>query len=92
MSLVSVKHHDGGVAVVTFDKAETMNSLDPATMREVREAILRLLADAKVRALVLTGSGEKFHLDADHPGVIEPRVTHRVRPLGRVRFYIEFYR
>lgn len=41
---------------------------------------------------VLTGSGEEFHLDADHPGVIEPRVTHLVRPLGRVRFYIEFYR
>ena len=59
-SLVSVKHHDGGVALVTFDKAESMNSLDPATMREVRESILRLLADPKVRALVLTGSGAAF--------------------------------
>ena len=60
MSLVSVKRHDGGVAVVTFDKAETMNSLDPATMREVRGVLLGLLADEGVRALVLTGSGAAF--------------------------------
>lgn len=59
-NLVSVQHHDGGVAVVKFDKAESMNSLDPATMREVRGAILALLEDPKVRALVLTGSGAAF--------------------------------
>lgn len=60
MSLVSVQHHDGGVAVVTFSKAETMNSLDPAVMHEVRHTFTALLADAKVRALVLTGTGAAF--------------------------------
>lgn len=60
MSLVSVQHHDGGVALVTFDKAESMNSLDPGVMRQVREAFLALLADPKVRAIVLTGSGAAF--------------------------------
>jgi 2-(1,2-epoxy-1,2-dihydrophenyl)acetyl-CoA isomerase len=60
MSLVSVRHHDGGVAAVTFDKAESMNSLDPATMRDVRTTMGALLSDAKVRAIVLTGSGAAF--------------------------------
>lgn len=60
MSLVSVKRHDGGVAVVTFDKAETMNSLDPATMRQVRATLTDLMADGTVRALVLTGTGAAF--------------------------------
>ncbi|MEK6975890.1 MAG: enoyl-CoA hydratase/isomerase family protein [Candidatus Thermoplasmatota archaeon] len=58
--LVHVRREDGGVAVVTFDKAETMNSLDPGVMREVRNAFATLLADPAVRALVLTGSGAAF--------------------------------
>lgn len=57
---VHVRHEAGGVAVVTFAKAESMNSLDPATMREVRGAFDKLLADDSVRALVLTGSGAAF--------------------------------
>lgn len=35
---------------------------------------------------------EEIHLDADHFGVVEPRMSHFVRPLGKVRFYLEFYR
>ena len=31
-------------------------------------------------------------LDADHFGVVEPTVIHRVEPLGEVVFYVEFYR
>ena len=26
------------------------------------------------------------------PGVVEPTVLHEVEPLGKVRFYVEFYR
>lgn len=58
--LVHVRHEDGGVAVVTFAKAETMNSLDPKTMWHVRHTVLALLEDARVRALVITGSGNAF--------------------------------
>ena len=31
-------------------------------------------------------------LDPDTPGVVEPEVPHSVRPLGKVRFYVEFHR
>lgn len=58
--LVHVKREDGGVAVVTFAKAESMNSLDPKTMWHVRHTILGLLEDERVRAIVLTGSGKAF--------------------------------
>lgn len=58
--LVQVHLEEGGVAVVTFAKAESMNSLDPPTMRQVREAMLGLLADPQVRAIVLTGTGAAF--------------------------------
>lgn len=59
-STLHVRREDGGVAVVTFTKAETMNSLDPATMGQVRRTLLALLDDSAVRAVVLTGSGKAF--------------------------------
>ncbi|MCT0219144.1 DUF1971 domain-containing protein [Synechococcus sp. CS-1329] len=31
-------------------------------------------------------------LDPDVVGVVEPAMLHSVRPLGAVRFYVEFYR
>lgn len=31
-------------------------------------------------------------LDENVHGVVEPTVPHEVKPLGRVRFYVEFYR
>jgi 2-(1,2-epoxy-1,2-dihydrophenyl)acetyl-CoA isomerase len=58
--LVQVRREDGGVAVATFARAETMNSLDPATMWHVRHSLLALLEDKGVRAIVLTGSGKAF--------------------------------
>ncbi|MCK6370349.1 MAG: DUF1971 domain-containing protein [Gammaproteobacteria bacterium] len=35
---------------------------------------------------------EEICLDPDNFGVVEPRVAHMVRPLGKARFYLEFYR
>jgi 2-(1,2-epoxy-1,2-dihydrophenyl)acetyl-CoA isomerase len=65
VSLVAVRLEPAGVAVVTFTKAETMNSLDPATMKEIRATFNGLLADDAVRAIVLTGSGKAFCAGAD---------------------------
>jgi len=35
---------------------------------------------------------EEIYLDANNSGVVEPTVYHQVKPLGKVRFYVEFYR
>ncbi|MCB0308389.1 MAG: DUF1971 domain-containing protein [Bdellovibrionales bacterium] len=35
---------------------------------------------------------EKYILTPYEPGVIEPTIKHRIRPLGKVTFHIEFYR
>lgn len=35
---------------------------------------------------------EVLILDETLHGVVEPTVLHEVKPLGRVRFYVEFYR
>lgn len=38
------------------------------------------------------GDGEVHILVAGTSGVVEPTVTHHVRPLGEVSFLVEFYR
>lgn len=35
---------------------------------------------------------EVIELDENNHGVVEPTILHEVKPLGKVRFYVEFYR
>jgi tellurite resistance-related uncharacterized protein len=37
-------------------------------------------------------TSEQIRLDTKTFGVVEPAVLHQVKPLGNVRFYVEFYR
>ncbi len=48
-----------GVARLTIDRAESRNALDPATVAGLARGIESALADPDVRAIVLTGAGEK---------------------------------
>jgi enoyl-CoA hydratase len=50
---------DGAVAVVTIDRQDALNALDVATLTELRDRLRELSDDSGVRALVLTGAGEK---------------------------------
>ncbi|MGB1586261.1 MAG: enoyl-CoA hydratase/isomerase family protein [Thermoplasmatota archaeon] len=56
---------DDGVAILTFDNAERMNSFDAETLRHMRAAFREALDHPDVRALVLTGSGKAFSTGAD---------------------------
>ena len=50
---------DGAVAIVTVNRPKVLNALNAQTLDELRRAILELTADETVRAVILTGSGEK---------------------------------
>lgn len=41
---------------------------------------------------IINGPREEICLNAGEFGVVEPRVSHFVKPLGKARFYLEFYR
>jgi enoyl-CoA hydratase/carnithine racemase len=47
------------VALVTIDRPERANSLDPPTLRELAEAWRRIAADAEIRCAVLRGAGDR---------------------------------
>ena len=50
---------DGAVAIVTINRPTVLNALNTQTIDELRRAILDLKRDESVRAIVLTGAGEK---------------------------------
>jgi len=50
---------DDAVALVTINRPQVLNALNLATLDELRRVILDLKRDDSVRAVILTGSGEK---------------------------------
>jgi enoyl-CoA hydratase len=50
---------DNGVAIVIIDRQDALNALDVATLTELRDRLRELADDTGVRAVVLTGAGEK---------------------------------
>jgi enoyl-CoA hydratase len=50
---------EAAVAVLTVDRQEALNALDVATLTELRDRLQDVAADDEVRAVILTGAGEK---------------------------------
>ena len=51
-----------------------------------------VVLDGSLRYRILEPELEEHILDTEHFGVVEPEVLHEVKPEGKVRFYVEFYR
>ncbi len=47
------------VAVVTIDRPERANALDPRTLRDLADAWNRIAGDPEIRCAVLTGAGDR---------------------------------
>ena len=63
-----------GVATVTLNRPDAMNSLDVATKEALLEAVTAVAEDAAARCVVLTGSGRAFCVGQDlkeHIGLLE---------------------
>jgi enoyl-CoA hydratase len=57
---------DGATAIVTINRPKVLNALNAQTLDELRRAAVELQHDASVRAIVLTGAGDKaFAAGAD---------------------------
>jgi enoyl-CoA hydratase len=50
---------EGGVATITINRPEARNALNAASIDELRRTVLDLRRDDRVRAVVVTGAGDK---------------------------------
>ncbi len=50
---------DGAVSVITINRPQVLNALNIPTLDELRRAILDITADRAVRAVIVTGAGDK---------------------------------
>ncbi len=65
MSDIVLLEVDGGVATVTLNRPDTGNAIDVAMARGLMEAARRCDDDPEIRAVVLTGAGERFCVGGD---------------------------
>ena len=70
---------DGDAAVVTIDRQEKLNALNPEVLRELGEVFESLREDGDVRGVILTGAGEKAFVAGADIGELA-----RMDPLGGV--------
>ena len=49
----------GGIATITFNRPKALNALNGALLGELSQALDDISADEDIRALVLTGAGDK---------------------------------
>ena len=49
----------GNIAVATINRPKALNALNSAVVADLDEMIGQIMADEEIRALVITGSGEK---------------------------------
>src|SRR5947208_12888169 len=64
-----------GIALLTVNRPDKLNALNTATVLELEDAFGRVRTDAAVRALIVTGAGEKAFVagaDINELAVLNP--------------------
>src|SRR3954453_12556315 len=80
---------DAGVASITFNRPEAMNSLDVATKEALLAAVRQVADDPAVRCVVLTGTGRAFCVGQDLKEHVE--ILHSGSPEALFRTVDEHY-
>jgi enoyl-CoA hydratase len=50
---------EGHLATITINRPSKLNALNKATIQELHDALAQLDAEATIKVIILTGSGEK---------------------------------
>jgi 2-(1,2-epoxy-1,2-dihydrophenyl)acetyl-CoA isomerase len=82
MAAVELERH-GPVAVLRLNDPAALNALSPAVKQGMETNVPRVLADAGVRAIVITGTGKAFCAGGDIRAMQEPAL--RKAPAVRAR-------
>lgn len=84
--------HDGEVTIVTIDRPQVRNAVDPATAAALVDAFGEFDADDSASVAVLTGAGGNFCAGADlkaiSSGDVRPIVEEGEGPMGPTRMVL----
>jgi enoyl-CoA hydratase len=58
-STLLVERNSDGVAVITVNRPDKMNALNALVMKELDHAVEDIIVDRSIRAVIITGAGEK---------------------------------
>ncbi|GAB3661978.1 enoyl-CoA hydratase/isomerase family protein [Ramlibacter alkalitolerans] len=84
MSVIQIERH-GATAVLTLNRPQARNALDPALREALGEAVAEVRDDPAVRAVVLTGAGGHFCAGGDVKAISEGGQGQRDIYEGRER-------
>jgi 2-(1,2-epoxy-1,2-dihydrophenyl)acetyl-CoA isomerase len=68
---VKVDRH-GAIAVLRLDDPSALNALSPAVKAGMQENVPKLIADAAVRVMIITGTGKAFCAGGDIRSMQDP--------------------
>jgi len=68
-----------GVALVTINRPERMNAIDPQLNSALEQVIQRLGTDADVRCIVITGAGDRAFCAGAHIPTLLPHLAEMLR-------------
>ncbi|HZM00770.1 MAG TPA: enoyl-CoA hydratase-related protein [Planctomycetota bacterium] len=71
-----------GIAFVTVNRPDKLNALNDATVGELQHCFEALAADTAVRAVILTGAGEKAFVAGADIGELARQTPLQARPLA----------
>ncbi|KAF3393944.1 3-hydroxypropionyl-coenzyme A dehydratase [Penicillium rolfsii] len=90
-----------GISIITINRPQRKNAVDPATAKQLYEAILAFEADARQKVCVLTGTGDTFCAGADLHNVaqktkdsapaesLQPVNDRNLGPMGPSRLIVQ---
>jgi enoyl-CoA hydratase len=84
LDFVRVERGEGGVAILTIDRQEKLNALDPGVVEEIGQALLELEAEGP-RAIIVTGAGERSFVagaDISAMSAMDPLEAKRFSEIG----------
>ena len=67
--LLQIANH---VALLTINRPQALNALNPATLRELAQAIAELEINPQVKVVIITGAGEKAFVAGGDISVMQP--------------------
>ena len=88
-SNIRLETDQDGVALVTVNRPDKLNALNGRTVEELSDAFTRVRTDAAIRALILTGAGEKAFVagaDINELAVLSPIEARALALRGQAAF------